>query len=155
MVGEHSRGSYDVWATRQGATRRRLMVLPPGATDADRIALRGWQLWPVAGAVLWVALVFCGMERYGNGAAVGASVLYLVGLWLTHRWSVGIRAETRVAESLTVEAGEGADGSVATAQVLACAAELQMADHLVQVGAMTVVDHEVVWDRVYRMMPQR
>src|SRR6185503_14491494 len=56
LDGDRRWGSIDIRPDRFGVTRYRLVVFPPGITDAERRRVRvarGWLLW---GALVWV---FC------------------------------------------------------------------------------------------------
>src|SRR6478609_3465446 len=82
LDGDRRWGSIDIRPDRFGVTRYRLVVFPPGITDAERRRVRvarGWLLW---GALVWVFCEILLNQMTGPWTALVASTGIYLGLGL-------------------------------------------------------------------------
>lgn len=132
----------------------RLVVYPPGVTIDDVRWLRAWRVLPflviatvlasTAGAA-WAGAT--GLVGLATGFVVAGATLVVVG----HR-TRRVRAHIRALEAWT---GYGSDSSARATrrEIGRLAALLREADERLASGAISAVEHEVLWARCYDELP--
>lgn len=145
----------DTWGLlRTGYARHwvqfRLGVYPPGIDERARLDLRVWDactLWaPVLAFVLWTVGLFAGVPSWIALAVAGAVVAGLVVLAARR-----VRQTRRRVHWLVVWLGDPDDATEleGRARVLRLAGNLRKADRDLRSGAITAVEHEVIWTGIY------
>lgn len=153
LEGKRPWGAIDVQADRFGVTRYRLVVYPPGISDADRRWVRLARGWPVWGLVLWI-----GLEIWLNGfnqpwqafvVATGATI----GLGAVVAALAGsARSEVRTMSVVVMVGFDDPSTTESLSKLQALAVTILDADELLDKGAIAAVDHELVWWQVYDQM---
>ena len=134
-------------------TRYRLVVFPPGISDAERRRVRvarGWLLW---GALVWVFCEISLKQMTGPWTALVASTAIYLGLGLvaTARRAI-TRRQVRTIGTM-VMAGHHDPLSAALRHKLEnLAGALMEADELLARGEISATAHEMTWWRVYDQM---
>ena len=82
LDGDRRWGSIDIRPDRFGVTRYRLVVFPPGITDAERRRVRVARGWPLWGALVWVFCEILLNQMTGPWTALVASTAIYLGLGL-------------------------------------------------------------------------
>ena len=132
----------------------RLTVLPPGLTNGQRWRWALHRKWPVAGAVLGIAL----MLALGALLPIAADVVIVVvgycsGLWITARVARDVRAESRVIEVCTTVTTTGMRIRGDRELFDSVRAELQMLSAWRSRGMVSPVEFEAAWARAYDCLP--
>ncbi len=150
LDGRRTWGALDVSLTRHGVTRFRLTVFPPGIDPADRRLLRAWRGWPSWGAVLWLLTqVLLGGSTTPATAFGIATALYLgIGAVLFARVA-SVRGHVRGLCVVRIAGYADPRAAATYAQLRALAAELDDLDARLRAGALSAVEHEAAWWRVY------
>jgi hypothetical protein len=146
-------GSVDVYPSRYGITRYRLVVFPPGMSQDERRLLRGWRTWPIWGTALFLAAEIWLTNTTTGGWALAMSIA----LWLSSgavafalAGGTRTRVRTLIAHAMNGVHDEAAANRLAEMRILAAA--LLAADERRAAGALTELEHETVCWQVYRQM---
>lgn len=150
-------GSFSAGAGRFGVCRYRLVVFPPGVNSMQRRRLRLWRGWPLWGPLLWLA-VAVGLSTCGAsgpvGLAVATTVLVVSGV-ASRRAAGRLIAAVRTVDLTTIPGYDIPEGMPTPRSIADTVGELRSADGRLARGAITPVEHEVVWQRVYDSIPPR
>jgi hypothetical protein len=157
LGGRYLWGSLEIGLPQQGFRHYRLVVFPPGVTEADRRWIRLARSWPTWGAVTFVVCLVCLSVALGPGAGLLTSAV----LWLGGGLVVFVRAGEQRARVRTVSVVL-IDGhhDPRTAHVLALLAsvaeQLANADRLLARKEISASQHEFIWGLAYdRIAPSQ
>ena len=132
----------------------RIVVYPPGASADDARWLRVWRALPfVAIATVWTAaLIASWMGRSGLAGMLSGMVVAFATVVVVGQRTHLVRTQTRTMEAWT---GYGTDATARATQRSICelAAALRDADGRLASGAISPVEHEMVWARCYHEIP--
>lgn len=155
LEGKRPWGAIDVQADRFGVTRYRLVVYPPGISQADRRWVRLARAWPAWGLMLWIAMEVWLNDfsqpwqafavASGTTLAAGGVVAALAG---------GVRCQVRTMSAMAMAGFEDPTTTESLTRLQTLAATILDADELLERGAISAVEHELVWWRVYDQMAQ-
>ena len=153
LLGPAPWGSVSVRRDRSGVASYRLVVYPPGSTDAERGRIRIWRGWSVWGTTLWAIAGILLESVVGTTLAfVGASVVALsAGLAAYHAanpCAARVRTIGVVLPAGSLNMGRRAAGD----QLLRLSESLAFADELRAAGRLSPLDYEVVWSSAYHRM---
>jgi hypothetical protein len=146
-------GSFDVYPSRYGITRYRLVIFPPGMSQDERRLLRAWRSWPIWGTVLFLVTQIWLTNTTTTGWALSTSTaLWLGSGAVTFALSGGTRTRVRtlVAHAMNGVRDDEAANRLAAMRILATV--LLAADEQRATGALTELEHESVCWQVYRQM---
>ncbi|MGV9798957.1 DUF6611 family protein [Mycobacterium sp. NPDC003449] len=153
LDGPHSWGSVEVRPGRFGIVHHRFVVYPPGLSRAERRWVRLARGWPAWGGLAWLLCQIWLNGTMPHWAALGCATAVLLGTGAVTLALAG-EARTRV-RSLTVTTMVGYDDAAVQAAVdrlATLSAVLIDADDRLARGQITVVDHELIWWRVYERL---
>lgn len=156
VLGPAPWGSVSVRRDRCGVTSYRLVVYPPGTTDAERSRIRIWRGWPVWGTTLWVVVGVPVESVVGTTRAfILASIVALSAGAAAYRTAKPNATRVRTI-GVVLPAGSPHRGRrAARNELLRLAGSLQFADELRAAGRLSALDYEVVWSSAYhRIGPQ-
>jgi hypothetical protein len=155
LDGDCRWGSFDIRPDRFGVTRYRLVVFPPGISDAERRHVRIARGWPLWAAVVWVICEIWMSQMMGPWTALAISTAIYVGLGVFATMRAGDAHRQVRATGAVVMAGYHDPASrAARDQIVGLAGVLMEADELLARGAISATTHEMIWWRVYdRMAP--
>ena len=154
--GDRRWGSLAIHADRMGVTRYRLVMYPPGITEAERRDVRIARGWPVWGLMLWLGCEIVLAHRIGPWTALAVSTAAVLVAGVIARIRAG-RQYSRV-RSMTVAVLAGYrddDAAAARVRLVTLAAEVLEADQRLERGDITPAAHEAVWWSVYDRLPAR
>ena len=152
--GDKLWGTLDVSPLNRSMWRRvRLTVYPPGTTSAERRALHFAHSWPVAGALLALAVTVMLSALSPIVVVAAVAAMYLAGFgfgaWLTR--SVGKRIRSVSVVSMYIGGGLEEHGD---ADLLRAArARLESMDERRRSGELDPVRYEAEWAAVYEKLP--
>jgi hypothetical protein len=150
LDGEYVWGSIDIWPSRHGVHRYRLVVFPPGMSVAERRRLRLWRTWPMWGAVLWLVTAICLAGRPTPWPAIGiATVAYLGAGAITLALARNLRSRVRTLHVLVIDGHGDRRSAAAEAHLETLANILRDADAMHIQGRLSEVDHEATCWQVY------
>jgi len=154
LDGDHAWGSIEIRPDRFGVTRYRLVVYPPGISDAERRRVRVARGWPLWGALVWVCCEIFLTQITGPWTALAISTSVYLGLGLVSVTRAGDpRRQVRTIGTM-VMAGHRDPASVALHHRLEnLAGTLLEADELLARGAISPTEHEMIWWLAYERMP--
>jgi hypothetical protein len=143
-------GSIDIWPSRHGVTRYRLVVFPPGISKTERRWLRLWRAWPIWGALLWLASEIWLAQVLTPFEAISASTVVAVAAGaITALLAGDPRGQVRTLH-LSMIAGFTDPMLTVRYTVLEMLVRvLTAADALHDLGRLATVDHEAVWWYAY------
>jgi hypothetical protein len=146
-------GSFDVYPSRYGVTRYRLVVFPPGISAEDRRLLRLWRSWPIWGMVLFlVSELFLTQLASAGMALVVAAVLAIGPGAAAMVLTTHVRTRVRSLSVVRVAGYPDAATMFAFSELTALAETLADADTRHSRGDLSAVDHEAAVWRVYEQM---
>jgi hypothetical protein len=153
LDGDRPWGSLDIRPDRFGVTRYRLVVFPPGISDAERRRVRVARGWPLWGALVWVFCEISLSSTMSPWTALVVSTAIYLGLGLVATARAGVTHKQVRTVGATVMAG-GYDPMSTTLRnkVENLAGALMEADELLASGEISVTAHEMTWWRVYDLM---
>lgn len=153
LDGDRRWGSIDVRPDRFGVTRYRLVVYPPGISDAERRRVRIARGWPLWGVLLWVVSEIWFGQMVGPWTALSMSVAVFLGSGLV-AFAVAGAPRTRVRTmGAIVMVGQYDPVAVAARDRLAALAQTLMdADEQLADGHLSTTAHESIWWQVYDEM---
>jgi hypothetical protein len=132
---------------RYGVRRYRLIIYPPGISATDRQLARLWRGWPITGAVLGLLAVIL----LGNVVASPETVLaFALAVYVSNGALLFLRAgPTRLrVRSMSIIYMPGAADAAVRRRYSVWQTAVQMltrADHLLRVGAISLVEYEAIW----------
>ncbi|GAC50054.1 DUF6611 family protein [Gordonia aichiensis] len=150
-------GSFSAGTGRFGVCRYRLVVFPPGVNSMQRRRLRLWRGWPVWGPLVWLA-VAVGLSACGASGPVvlaAATTVFVVSGVAARRAAGRLPATVRTVDLTTIPGYDIPEGMPTPRSIANTVSELRSADRRLARGAITPVEHEVVWQRVYDSLPPR
>lgn len=155
LDGEYAWGSIDIWPSRHGVRRYRLVMFPPGISVAERRLLRLRRAWPAWGAGLWLVSAICLAGTPTPVAAIGISTIaYLAAGAITFAFTAHLRSRVRTLHVLVIDSQPDGESTAAYRQLETLVKTLCDADTMLSQGQLTPVDHEAVCWRVYdRLAP--
>jgi hypothetical protein len=153
LDGDRAWGSLEIRPDRFGVTRYRLVVFPPGISEAERRRVRVARGWPLWGALVWV---FCEVSLghlTGPVTALVTSTAIYLGLGLVATTNAGNTRRQVRTMGVMVMAGHRDPVSTSVLHKLdSLAGALLEADELLARGEIPVTTHEMTWWRVYNQM---
>jgi hypothetical protein len=157
LDGEYRWGALDVWPSRAGIHRYRLVVFPPGITVAEQRVLRLWRAWPTRGAVLWliVAICLCGKPTLWAAVAIPTAVYLCVGA-VTLAVARPLRSRVRTLHVLVIDGHPDPHSAAAYTELETLVTILRDADAGRDQRWLSAVDHEAAcWEVYDRLAPDR
>jgi hypothetical protein len=155
LDGQHDWGSLETSPPRNGVSRFRLVVYPPGIDGVDRRLLRIWRAWPTWGALIWLAVQIALGALLTPLTAFAVSTIAYVGGGIV---LFGLIAELRTrVRTLTVVrmAGYSDEHSKATfVELNTLVSVLWLADTERDSGRWSPAEHEAAWWQVYDRLGQ-
>jgi hypothetical protein len=150
LDGEYHWGSIDIWPSRHGVHRYRLVVFPPGMSVGERRVLQLWRTWPMWGAVLWLLSAICLGGRPTPWAAIGlATIVYLsTGAIIVAR-ARHLRSRVRTLGVLVIDGRSDRRSAAGYAELETLVSTLRDADAKLSEGRLSAVDHEAACWQVY------
>lgn len=150
LDGARPWGSIDVCRDRFGVTRYRLVVYPPGISDAERRRVRvarGWPLWCLA---LWLVAHIYLSNVLDPWTALAVSISFTLVLgWAAVTLAGPLRTQVRTMTA-AVLVGYPDLGSIADRdKIQRLGARLIRADENLADGGVTAIEHEAIWWSVY------
>ena len=153
LLGPARWGSVSVRRDRCGVASYRLIVYPPGSTDAERRRIRIWRGWPVWGTTLWVVAGILLESVVGTTLAfVGASVVALSAGLAAYRAAKPCAARVRTIGVVLPAGSPNMGRRAARDQLLRLSESLAFADELRAAGRLSPLEYEVVWSSAYHQM---
>ena len=150
LDGEYVWGAIDIWPSRHGVHKYRLVVFPPGTSVAERRLLRLWRGWPTWGAVLWLITAICLSGRPAPWAAIGIStIVYLGAGAITLALIRDLRSRVRTLRVLVIDGHTDPRSAAQYAEMETLVNILRRADALRSLGRTSAVDHEAACWEVY------
>lgn len=140
-------GSFQVGYARYGLRTCRLVVYPPGINRSERVALRLWRAWPIAGALLGLLTVFLLLPSLWGAVLVATGYVTVATLLArrARRTRRGVRQEMAIEGVADVDDGR-------SGHVRHLASLLEQADHALDSGQITPAEYENVWTMVYAQL---
>jgi hypothetical protein len=159
LDGGRAWGSLDIYPSRYGVSRYRLVVFPPGISRDERRFLRWWRTWPFWGGVLWVltGIVLSNAMTPGASLAISTSLFLGTGA-ITFALAGPARAQVRTLYAITMDGYTDDEIEHQFARLRSLAGALAEADRQRAEGTLSALDHEALWWQVYDGMaaePQR
>jgi hypothetical protein len=143
-------GSFLVCPDRMGVIRYRLVVYPPGISEAERRRLRVWRGWPMWGALLWIGSYVIVTGLIGPRTALLISTAAYLGAGVVAFVRAGdVRARVRTTGATVMSGYPDPVSRDARRKLKALAAMLIDADHDCQLGLISAIEYEMTWWRVY------
>jgi uncharacterized protein DUF6611 len=155
LDGDRRWGSIDIHPDRFGVTRYRLVVFPPGISDADRRRVRVARGWPLWGALVWVVCEIWFSHVTGPWLAVATATAIYLGLGVVTTMAAGDqRRQVRTAGAMVMAGQHDPLSTAARDAVKSLAGVLLEADERLADGRISATQHELAWWHVYdRMAP--
>jgi Family of unknown function (DUF6611) len=150
LDGENRWGFARIQMDRFGVTRYRLVVYPPGISDAERRRLRIWRGSPIWGTALWVVSEVYLQQAFRTWEALAISSTMVISLVVGALFMSGnTRTEVRMVGVVTIPGHVDAATIAARDKLEALAAMLYDADERVGAERMSPLEHEALWWQVY------
>jgi hypothetical protein len=150
LDGEYRWGTIDIWPSRHGVHRYRLVVFPPGISVGERRLLRLWRAWPMWGAALWLLSAICLGGRPTPWAAIGiATVVYLSTGAIILALAGHLRSRVRTLGMLVIDGRTDRRSAAGYAELETLVDTLRDADAERSEGRLSAVDHEAACWQVY------
>jgi hypothetical protein len=150
LDGENRWGFTRVLVDRFGVTRYRLVVYPPGISDADRRRLRIWRGSPIWGTALWMVTEIFLQQVTGTWNALAVSSATVVTLVVAAFVRAGdSRAMVRTVAVVTMPGLVDAGTIAARDKLKALATVLLDADDRLAAERISPIEHEALWWQVY------
>ncbi|CAN5593702.1 hypothetical protein BH09ACT7_BH09ACT7_17500 [soil metagenome] len=148
--GSRTWGSFDVYPSRYGITRYRLVVFPPGLTPDERRLLRAWRTWPAWGTVLFLVAQIWLSHTMTTGWALAIAVALWLGSGVT---ACALAGGTRTGvRSLIAVALSGSPDEERLASLRVLTSVLLEADARRADGGLSEPEHETICWQVYERM---
>jgi hypothetical protein len=143
-------GSFDVYPSRYGITRYRLVVFPPGMSAEERRLLRVWRSWPAWGTVLFLfTQIWLTHTVTAGWAMAGSATVWLASGTAACALAGGTRTRVR---SLIAVAQCGSPEEQRLAAMRATTAVLLEADAHREAGTLTEPEHETICWQAYQRL---
>jgi hypothetical protein len=153
LDGDRPWGSIDVRPDRFGVTHYRLVVYPPGITEAERRLVRIARGWPLWGALVWVACEIFLTDLTAPWAAMTISTVACLGSGLVSFAMAGVpRTRVRTMAAMVMAGHHDPISGAARDRLEALAETLMEADERLAGGHISPIQHEMVWWQVYEQM---
>ena len=153
LDGDRPWGSLDIRPDRFGVTRYRLVVFPPGISDAERRRVRLARGWPLWGAVVWIFCEIWLSQMMGPWAALVASTVIYLGLGLVATTRAGdAHRQVRTVGAMVMAGYHDPESRHARDQVVSLGDVLFGADEQLERGEISPTAYEMTWWRVYNRM---
>jgi hypothetical protein len=153
LEGDRRWGSLDVHPDRFGVTRYRLVVFPPGISDAERRRVRVARGWPLWAAPAWVFCEIWFSDTMGPWTALVASTAIYLGLGLVATVRAGdVHRQVRTIGAMVMAGHYDRLSSVLRNKVQNLAGLLMEADELLARGEISATTHEMIWWHVYDLI---
>ena len=153
LDGDRRWGSLDIRHDRFGVTRYRLVVFPPGISEAERRWVRVARGWPLWGALVWVFCEVAFSNTMGPWTALVVSTAIYLGLGLLATTRAGdMHRQVRTVGAMVMAGYGDPQSSAMRNKVQNLAGALLEADELLARGEISVTTHEMMWWRVYDSM---
>jgi hypothetical protein len=148
--GEHGWGSIDVGRSSHGFRNYRLVVFPPGISQAERRCVRLWRAWPTWGALLWLMVMICSGSVLGPWAALAISATAYLAAGAILRARAGkVCSQVRALRVAQIQGHADARWTAQYELLEMLVGVLGRADARRAQGQLSIVDHEMVWWNVY------
>ena len=153
LDGENRWGFVRIQADRFGVKHYRLVVYPPGISDAERRRLRIWRGSPIWGVALWAVLEILLQRLVGPSPALVVSTGTVLALAVVALAKTG-DCRTKVRAMAVVIMAGYTDPAMTDARdaLLRMAMALTDADERVDGDLMSPLDHEALWWSVYEQL---
>lgn len=146
-------GALDVQSDRFGMTRYRLTVYPPGITALQRRRLRLWRGFPVWGAAAWMVAEIVLTQFLSPWQALAMSTGIVLSAGAASCFQAGPERSLVRTRTVALLRGHHDDRAQAVAaEITTLAHALTVADSHLKRGEISMVDHEVMWWRVYERL---
>ena len=153
LDGDCRWGSLDIRHDRFGVTRYRLVVFPPGISDAERRRVRVARGWPLWGALVWVFCEISLNQVTGPWTALVTSTAIYLGLGLVATAKAGDpRRKVRMIGTMVIAGHHDPVAAALHHKLENLAGALLEADELHARGEISVTAHEMMWWQVYDLM---
>jgi hypothetical protein len=153
LDGKRAWGSVDLWPGRYGFRKYRLVVFPPGISPADRRLVRLWRGWPMWGAILWVlSEIVLGNMLSPGPAMVWSTTVYLASGAVTFALAGEVRARVRSLQVVLIDGYVDPHSAALYDEWKELVGILTEADHLLDQGKSSPVQHELVWWEAYERL---
>jgi len=153
LDGDRAWGSIEIRPDRFGVTRYRLVVFPPGISDAERRQVRVARGWPLWGALVWILCEIWLSHVTGPVTALVTSTAVYLGLGLVATTRAGdARRQVRTMGVMVMAGHHDPVSSALLHKLDTLAGALLEADELLARGDISPTAHEMAWWRVYNQM---
>ena len=143
-------GSLVVCPDRMGVIRYRLVIYPPGISEAERRRLRVWRGWPMWGALLWIVSCVILTGLIGPRPALLVSTAACLGGGVVTFTGAGdVRAQVRTMRATVMSGYPDPVSRDARRKLKRLAATLIEADEQRQLGLISPIEYEMIWWQVY------
>jgi hypothetical protein len=153
LDGGRAWGFIDIRPDRFGVTRYRLVVYPPGISDAERHRVRVARGWPMWGALIWVVCEIFLTNAAAPWTALTISTTAALGSGLAAFAMAGeARTRVRTMAAMVMAGHHDPISGAARDRLEELAVTLLEADERRAAGHMSAAQHEMVWWQVYEQM---
>ena len=153
LDGDRPWGSIDIRPDRFGVTHYRLVVYPPGISEAERRRVRVARGWPLWGALVWVACEIFLSDLAAPWVALGISTVACLGSGLVSFALAGTpRTRVRTLAAMVMAGHHDPISGAARDRLEHLAETLTEADERLADGHISPIQHEMVWWQVYDQM---
>ena len=149
LQGDRAWGGLDVRPSRGGVVHYRLTVYPPGTNAHERMLHRIWRSWPVAGGVLWIALMLVFGVFASASQAFWAATVTIAAATAATAWGTRSRPRPRRLTALLVDDAGGRLVAGRFVELRAAFEQLEAAELRRQAGRISAVQFEVRWSEVF------
>jgi hypothetical protein len=155
LDGARPWGSIDVNPDRFGVIRYRLVVFPPGISEAERRRVRVARGWPLWGALVWVFCEIWLSNTTGPWIALVTSTTVYLGLGIVATMRAGDpRRQVRTIGAMVMAGHHDPVSDAHRHRLENLAGALMEADERLARGEISATTHEMTWWRVYNQMGQ-
>jgi hypothetical protein len=146
-------GSIDISPDRFGVTRYRLIVYPPGISEAERRRVRIARGWPLWGALVWVVCEILLSDPTAPWTALTISTVACIGAGLVSFAMAGApRTRVRTLAAMVMAGHHDPVSGAARDRLEHLAETLMDADERLAADQISPTQHEMVWWQVYDQM---
>jgi hypothetical protein len=153
LDGDRPWGSIDIRPDRFGVTRYRLVVYPPGISEAERRRVRVARGWPMWGALVWFICEIFLSGLTGPWTAFAVSTAACLGSGVVAFAMAGApRTRVRTIAAMVMVGYHDPISVAARDRLEELAATLMYADDQLISGRISAIQYEMVWWQVYDQM---